>query len=139
MANPFRQAVKEIQNKQSYPGESAALMRRITIEGQIVNALVKQALASGYRVSVCDGEEWVVKLSSNRAEIIGACFSTDADSLVIRDPNQAGADGAFKKIGAVQLIYGNDGYDVISDYSSSDLDAFSAWMKPVEDYADTLA
>jgi hypothetical protein len=131
--NPFRKAAREARNPDSR-NYSPALAKRIETEGKIANALVKAALASGYVVSVYDGEEWALKFSANRAEIMDAMFSTDGDVIAI----SAGPAGERKRIGTVTLIYGNSGYDVISDYGAADLDAFSAWIKPVEDYAGTL-
>lgn len=133
--NPFRKAAKEIKDRQEYPGENADLIARIETEGKIANALVKQALASGYVVSVYDGEEWALKFSSDRAEILAAMFSTDMDMLALSE----GPAGERSRVGTINFIYGNCGWDVISDYSSKDLDDFTAWMKPISDYADKLA
>lgn len=128
MTNPFTKSANEARER----GEKA-LALRITNEGRVVGRLVKHALASGYTVSVNDGEEWVVKKSTKQKEIIDACYSTDEDVLLFRK------DGAY--MGRVMLVYGNCGYDVISDYGAPDeaaLEAFSAWMKPVDDYAESL-
>lgn len=106
-----------------------ALARRIETEGRIARKLVQHALASGYAVSVYDGEAWALKRSRKLADIMGALFSTDDDTLVFRD-----AEGA--RVGSVNLVYGNDGYDVISDYGAPDLDAFTVWMRPIDEYAE---
>jgi hypothetical protein len=137
--NPFLKTAQKIREGQEYPGASAALIKRIETEGKIVNKLVKQAIASGYRVSVNDGEEWVVEKSVMRTIILDAMFSTDEDVLVFYKPKDGSNTPGFDKVGFVQLIYGNGGYDVIGDYGSKDLEAFTAWMKPIDAYADTLA
>lgn len=123
MPNPFTKAAKETSDK--------ALSKRITIEGRIVSKLIKHGLASGYKVSLHDGEEWVVKSNTSYSQIMAAAYSSDWDMVRFRDNDK-------KVIGTVTLIYGNDGYDVISDYSSSDVEAFDTWLKPVTEYATTF-
>lgn len=86
------------------------LARRIRTEGKIARKLVSELLARGFTVSVNDGEEWTVNRSTDKAEIIGALFSTDED--VIRGFRPDGPT-----IGMAYLVYGNDGYDVINDYT----------------------
>lgn len=86
------------------------LQTRINIERKIVSRIVKDALANDYKVSVFDSEEYVLKRSQSYKAIMEACFSTDDDTLVIRD-------NAGEYIGSIALIYGNCGYDVVSDYT----------------------
>lgn len=118
-------------------GKDAALAHRIRTEGRIVRFLIDRALAQGFTVSVIDGSfsdydaQCVVQTSRNRDKIIAALFSTDGDTIVIRYENGT-------RLGAVSLVYGNDGYDVISDYSSAHLDGFEKWMEPVMGYAQKL-
>ena len=47
--------------------------------------------------------------------ILAEMFATDEDDLLICDPDSAA------KIGWFQLIYGNSGYDVVSDFSDNDI------------------
>lgn len=104
--------------------------KRIKVEGRVCAALIDALLAKGALISVNNGEEWNVKTSTDKATIIGGLFETDMDTLLARD-----ADG--NKLGWWSLIYGNDGYDVISDYSANDF-AESIWneIKPVIDRAE---
>ena len=122
--NPFTLAVRN--------ATSADVKNRIRIEGQIAAKLVEHALKTGHTVSVHDGEEWVLKRSKHADAILNAMFSTDQDLLAIRP-----ADGS-EVFGRVTLIYGNTGYDVISDYSASNLDKFTEWMEPVTNFAMSL-
>jgi hypothetical protein len=85
---------------------------RQELERKIVRAIVKQALAIGGTVSVYDSEEWTVKKSDSMADIMGAIMTTDEDMLRIYN-------GSGERIGDVFLIYGNDGWDVISDHTDS--------------------
>jgi len=91
-----------------------ALAKRIKAEKRMCVALVTACLTRGFTVSVCDGEEWVVVDSENKEDILCALFSTDEDVIVIRDTSG-------KKAGWFQLIYGNDGFDVVSDFSANDV------------------
>jgi hypothetical protein len=89
------------------------LAKRIMIERRICFALVKQVLADGHALSVFDSEDWTVKSSRDEKLIREALFTTDSDELVVRDLDN-------KRLGWFQLIYGNDGYDVISDYTANE-------------------
>jgi len=94
-------------------GPQSSVAKRIRIEGRIVRKLIKSFLAfPGNTVSVYDGEDWCLVKSSKYAEIMAALNSTDEDQLIVRD-------AAGMKLGWVYLVYGNDGYDVISDYTVS--------------------
>lgn len=108
-------------------GETA-LAARITTEGKVCHKLASAMLAAGHTVSVHDGEEMALRKSVSLDEIMGALFSTDMDYMIAHDATTG------KAIGKVFLVYGNDGYDVINDYSVTLEDL----MKPVEAYADGL-
>jgi hypothetical protein len=80
--------------------------------------LVDAALASGYTVSVNDGEEWTVKKSTDRTVILDAMGTTGEDRLMVR--NSVG-----DKVACYYLIYGN-GSDVLSDWSFTDETMFES-------------
>ena len=101
---------------------------RIKIEKQIVRAIVNRALANGWSVSVYDGEEWTVKKSASTSEIIKATFTTDEEVLRFHDN-----DGV---VGLVSLIYGNDGWDVVSDHSANE--RIEVFMEPINELSDKL-
>lgn len=82
-------------------------------ERAIAERLVTDAIAQGYQVSVNDGEAWVVKRSTDSKAIMAALFSTDEDYIRIRKEGEEGSVGTFT------LIYGNDGWDVVADWSYS--------------------
>ena len=114
------------------------LQNRINIERKIVSRIVKDALAKGYTVSVYDGEEYALKYGTAYKKIMDACFSTDIDTLVFHLKNDAIAEDSplkdkFFRIGFVQLVYGNCGYDVISDYT------YTPAMEDLLSCADRLA
>ena len=89
-----------------------ATARRILVERKIVQKMISLVLADGHSISVNDGEEWVVKRSSSKKEILHAMFSTDEDVLTVYDDK--GMRAAW-----FSFVYGNDGYDVLSDYSAN--------------------
>jgi hypothetical protein len=91
-----------------------------------VRRVIRAALANGWTVSVNDGEEWTVKKSRDSKEIFAALFTTDKDIVRFRD-----SEG--KSIGTIYCIYGNEPESVVSDYGSTNLDAFDAFMKPIMD------
>lgn len=107
------------------------LARRIKAEKRMCVALVTACLKRGFAISVSDGEDWPVKRSTNKAEVLAVLFSTDEDVIVIRTK-----DG--EKAGWFQLIYGNDGYDVVSDYSANDT-CEAIWKEVLQPLCDKIA
>lgn len=89
------------------------LAKRIRAEGTACAALIDAILAKGAKISVNDGEEWTVKGSTDKGEVIRALFTTDSDIIRARD-----ADNAV--LGNFYLLYGNSGAEVIGDYSDND-------------------
>lgn len=85
--------------------------RRRLIERRIVRRLVLDMTGAGLLVSVFDGYATTVKRSRDVAQIMGALQTVDEESLTIR----LAPKGEY--VGTVFLVYGNDGWDVISDYS----------------------
>lgn len=81
------------------------------IEKKIIRQLIEDAIKAGYSITVSDGEETVITQSTEINKIIKVMFSTDEDVLFLHRNNEAGW------FGWVRLIYGNDGYDVIADYT----------------------
>lgn len=96
-------------------------------EFQALACIVSAALDAGHRVSVFDGEEWVVKFSTNRAKILKACGSTEEDTLRIRD-------ALGNRVGSVTLVYGNEPGVLISDHTDNEaMDALLADANAVQD------
>ena len=91
---------------------AASVKNRIALERKIVKALVKAALDAGYFCGVHDGEQLTLKHCDNISTIMEHLFTTDEDCLRIYDKNTT-------VIGWVRLVYGNDGWDVICDYTTN--------------------
>jgi hypothetical protein len=106
------------------------------VERAIAHEIIKLALAHGYSVTVHDdyegqGEDTVFH-SRDMTEITNALRTTEGDQLRIH-----GVDGRL--FGIVTLIYGNEGFDVIADYSSK-LECFLAGIEQrVEQVSEEIA
>lgn len=88
---------------------------RQEIEKRIAREILRAAVIDfGCSVDLYDdmsgrnGGELVIENSTDVNTVLGEMFSTDSDLIVINK------DG--KEKGWIQLVYGNDGYDVIHDY-----------------------
>jgi multidrug efflux pump subunit AcrA (membrane-fusion protein) len=99
---------------------------RARIEAQIARRVVESAIAKGYSVSVDDGEEITLSRSRDVDAILNAMWTTDEDRLYINLPNA-------KRLGMIYFVYGNEGFDVINDYSVSLEEPFmsevNAWVE----------
>ena len=84
-------------------------MKLISIEDQIIKATIQVLLDAGYALSVNDGEETTLYRSVTPLLIFKAMKTTDEDYLVVF----RGAERA----GWVRFIYGNDGVEVINDFT----------------------
>jgi hypothetical protein len=100
---------------------------RIATERKIVNRLIDTALAAGFELSVFDGEE-AFPWTTHKAAVLRDIMNTDEDVLHLRKPGRNAARSS------VLLVYGNDGWDVIADYSVS----LEEVLQPVNAYALTL-
>lgn len=88
---------------------------KYTAKGEAIMArrLIAKLLADGMVISIMDGEDWTVRRSTNKAEIVDALATTDHDIVQIRD--DAGVVGFF------MLVYGNaeDGSELVADHSDN--------------------
>lgn len=83
---------------------------RQEIERKIIKAAVTSLIREGFNISVWDGESYQIKNSITVGGVMAAIMSTDEDTLIVRDSHDT-------PMGKIFLVYGNDGYDVIHDYS----------------------
>lgn len=96
--------------------ENEAVRKRQNIEVRIVKQIVKDALAAGYALSVDDGgDEVALSQSTSRKDALDALMNTDEDRLIVERFDRT--TGARIESGWVRLVYGNDGWDVINDYT----------------------
>ncbi|EOC0011634.1 hypothetical protein ACI0X9_003319 [Cronobacter turicensis] len=91
---------------------------RESMELKIAEATANALIAAGYKISVNDGEATVLKKSDDVKAIIKAMFSTDEDTLLVYCDSSVPGTG-MDVVGWVRFIYGNDGWDVINDYTTN--------------------
>lgn len=85
-----------------------SVMARIEVEMRMACVLVQSALDAGYYVTVDNGEEELKPKQTTR-DVLLEMFTTDMDRLHLY---QGG-----RRLGWVLFVYGNEGWDVISDYT----------------------
>lgn len=106
---------------------------RRQVERDIATRTIRALLDAGYVLSVHDGEE-EYPMSTDPAQILRDMMQTDEDYLLVYPPLVQDRRGRADA-GWVRFVYGNSGYDVISDYTTN----LEAILQPVNAYADTLA
>lgn len=81
------------------------------LENTIIRVFIREALQRGHTITVTtdDGDE--LTRSNQINKIVDALRSTDYDSLRVHNGD--------KYIGGMLLVWGNDPWEVISDYSIS--------------------
>ena len=91
------------------------------LEKLVLKSAIAELLSHGFSLSVNDGEETTLVRSFDPDAIFGAMMTTDEDYLHAHRPdgklNAPGTGEAYDSFGWVRFIYGNDGWDVINDYS----------------------
>lgn len=105
----------------------AQVAKRRTLERRVVRHAVRALKAAGYSLRLHDGEAWSTPHRASETQIMDAMQATDMERLYAFND-----DG--KSVGALVLVYGNSGWDVISDYSTSLDEA----LKETNEYADKL-
>jgi hypothetical protein len=107
---------------------------RIKIERDVVLHLIRTMEKHGWHAGkVWNGEEDVV--CTTEEEVISAAFAVDECSIYFYNTKSMRAHSAF-------LVFGNDGWDVICDYSYSvdDRDNFKSIMEnEVNPYCGAIA
>lgn len=108
-------------------GERCETCKRIATEAKIARICAKALVQSGYNIKVNDGEEDVTPYTGDLKVIEEAMFSTDEDYFFTLRHTENGQERGW-----VRFIYGNDGWDVINDYTTS----LEHVMSKVNDYAE---
>lgn len=102
-----------------------SVRKRVADELKIVHAILTEAHKNGYDVVIWDSEE-AVFLHNDHNQEIDYCFNLDEAQLVLKENN--------REIGWIYLVFGNDGYDVISDYTTN----LESFLKPVFELVDKI-
>lgn len=97
---------------------------RQKVEREIITSFVQSALAKGYRLAVSlergyDVDE-MLQGSRSRAAIVNAAMAGDDAHIFIQPATgETVVDGQVVSEGWVYVVLGNDGWDVISDYTTN--------------------
>lgn len=111
------------------PSPACPTCQRIGIEQDIVTRTVDVLLAAGFLLQTDILEDpRPEQPTTDRANIIAEVAEVDDEFLGVFYQ-----DGTRK--GWVRFVYGNNGEDVISDYTTN----LESVLKPVNDYADSLS
>lgn len=102
-------------------------VERKQIETKVITVFIEDALAAGFKLGVHDGEELVLRDSTDKEAVLAALFSVDEERLIVYS--------GLKRHGTVFLVHGNDGWDVIADYSTS----LEPLMKRVDEVSNKLS
>lgn len=89
------------------------IAHRQKLERTIVETIVREAIRKGYSISGFDGEDDIFQRLTNVDEIMKNMMHVDEETLTFHRP-----DGTYA--GFVFLVYGNDGWDAISDHTASE-------------------
>lgn len=89
---------------------SPSVQQRITCEREIICAIAQAAIDRGLSVSVDNGETFEVERTQSVKAVFDALSTTDEDYIYI---HEAGGE----PVGYFYCVYGNNGWDVISDYA----------------------
>lgn len=101
---------------------------RIQTERAVCRKLIRALHAAGYKLRVVSTDDYETKVGEGEAGLMRALFNLDDAFLV---PHTV----CGTPHGWVRLVFGNDGWDVVSDYTT-DLEPVLA---PVNDYADSFS
>lgn len=104
-------------------------------ERAIIGAVVDDALARGFVLSVYDGCAFSVRVSRDKAAISAEIGATDETVLRFRDPSIPDEVGIPAYVGFVQFVHGNAA-DVIAD--CSDVPAVRDVLRRAEALAERL-
>jgi hypothetical protein len=91
---------------------SISIRARARIELMIVKQLIASAEKAGYTLAVEEYED--------EGETTGIDYDVRSAIFNLDDAHVSVIDRDGKYIGCVYLVLGNDGYDIISDYSDND-------------------
>ena len=95
---------------------------RIMIERVIAQRIIAKALAEGLGVSIHNGEdEDEPPVLHNPDEALAQIMQTDMDGLYFYRRDEG------RPYAWIRLVYGNDGFDVISDYTTN----LAIWLEPI--------
>jgi hypothetical protein len=81
---------------------------RQALELAVATKLIDVLIGAGYSLAVDDSEEGELVPSKDKAALLESMGASDEETLRVYHDD--------KQIGDIFLVYGNDGWDLISDY-----------------------
>jgi len=116
-----------------------SVKRRQLVEQRIASRAVSALLDAGFTLAVAQGDERPEPATRSKAKIMRELGECDDDRLMVYKPDnlppQNATGNEHPADGWVWFVYGNDGWDVISDYTTSIEQHLAAVMK----YAKTFS
>lgn len=105
------------------------ICQRMDVEHKIVRRVVSELLSKGYTLNVNNGGETneLEEFTNQETELFAVMMETGGEFLLVRH-NESTRDRW------IHFVYGNDGWDVISDYVAS----LDPDIQPAIDYAKTF-
>lgn len=103
---------------------------RIEVERRIAQQAIADLLGAGFTVGVNDGEEVTISRSKDAEAVLKAMMTTDQDYLL------AYQEGIERHVGWVRFVYGNDGWDVINDYTTNLEEALGKTIELTDKFSD---
>lgn len=113
---------------------AADIKARIVVERAVVRRAITDILAAGYLVRLHDGESWATGLEPNIDRVMAELCACDEERLYVWKPRQ-GDEQDGKYIGSIYLVYGNEGWDVLADYSVN----LEPLLAGANEFAETLS
>lgn len=107
-----------------------SIKMRQEVEQKIAKALIVSALKAGYVISVDNGDDEESRKFDCVSFVLKAMFQTDEEHLHMWNPTNG------QRVGWVFFVYGNDGWDVISDYTVNLEPIMADANKIADHYAD---
>lgn len=103
--------------------------QRMAVEQDIVTRTVDALIAAGYSVRESESEH------GTRDETLDILFDLDIALLSVSKTDTTESPVSdLVDVGWIQFVFGNDGYDVISDYTTN----LESVLAPINAYAETL-
>lgn len=93
-----------------------AIKERIVMERAVIRRAITDILAAGHAITVFDGEDAPLKRSTDVGAVMGEICACDEEWLRVLAPTGDTAK-PWKHLGTIFLVYGNEGWDVLADYS----------------------
>lgn len=121
-----------------------AVRKRITIEIRIARKMIRLMKKAGWKAyAVNDGEEFHRGLKTEK-EVMEHAFAVEEASIYFKNPSLKYKDDEGKEHTVshhAYLVFGNDGYDVVADwsYGEGEGDTFDEVMEQLSVYTDAIA